>query len=102
MLYEVITDGTILSYQKEDVIRIQKTSSEKQSDGLPGKDPEIPIKPPAKQAEPAPKIKQPAPSDRKALPPKDSKIVLAKPDSSETKGLEFYNPRRPQKYWTSA
>jgi len=95
-------DGTILSYQKEDVIRIQKTSSEKQSDGLPGKDLEIPIKPPAKQAAPAPKIKQPAPSDRKALPPKDSKIVLAKPDSSETKGLEFYNPRRPQKYWTSA
>ena len=95
-------DGAILSYQKEDVIRIQKTSIEKQSDGLPGKDPEIPIKATAKQATPAPEIKQAAPSEKKPLAPKDSKIVLTNPDSSKTKGLEFYNPRRPQKYWTSA
>jgi hypothetical protein len=94
-------DGAILTYQKKDVIRIQKTSTEKQSDSLPGKT-EIPIKATAKQATPAPEIKQPAPSEKKPLASKDSKIVLAKPDSSKTKGLEFYNPRRPQKYWTSA
>ena len=95
-------DGAILSYQKKDVIRIQKTSIEKQPEDLDGKDPEIPIKATAKQATPAPEIKQPASSAKKPLAPKDSKIVLTEPGLSKTKGLEFYNPRRPQKYWTSA
>jgi hypothetical protein len=94
-------EGAILSYEKKDVIRIQKTRVEKQSDVLPGKT-EMPIKATAKQASPAPEIKKPAPSGKKPLAPKESKIVLAKPDTSKTKGLEFYNPRRPQKYWTSA
>jgi hypothetical protein len=94
-------DGAILSYQKKDVIRIEKTRIEKQSESLPVKT-ETPIKATSKQATPAPEIKQPAPSGKKPFAQEDSKIISTKPDSSKTKGLEFYNPRRPQKYWTSA
>jgi hypothetical protein len=95
-------EGAILSYQKEDVIRIEKTGIEKQPESLPGKDPQMPIKTTAKPATSAPEIKQPAPPRKKPFAQKDSKIVSTKPDMAKTKGLQFYNPRRPQKYWTSA
>jgi hypothetical protein len=94
--------GTILSYQKEDVDHIQKTEIEKKPESLPDKDPTVPIKATAKQATSAPEIKQTAPPKKKPLAQKDSKIVSTTPDMGKTKGLEFYNPRRPQKYWTSA
>lgn len=93
--------GAILSYQKEDVDRIQKTEIEKQPELLPDKDPQVPAKAAAKQAQSAPEIKQPAPTQKKPLAQKGSKIVSTTPDTAKTKGLEFYNPRRPQKYWTS-
>ncbi len=93
--------GAILSYQKEDVDRIQKTEFEKQPESLPDQHPQPPMKAVAKQATSTPKIKQPAPPQKKTLAPKDSKTVSATPDMAKTKGLEFYNPRRPQKYWTS-
>jgi hypothetical protein len=83
------------------VIRIEKTRIEKQSENLPDKT-ETPIKTTAKPVTPASEIKQLAPSGKKSLAQKDSKNVSTKPDFSKTKGLEFYNPRRPQKYWTSA
>jgi hypothetical protein len=94
--------GAVLSYQKTDVIRIEKTVIEKQPESLPAKDPEMQIKAAAKQAAPDPKIKIPDPSGKKSSASKNPKIFSKKLDSSETKGLEFYNPRRPQKYWTSA
>ena len=93
--------GAILSYQKKDVIRIEKTGIEKQPESLPGKDPQTPGKTEAKQAPSAPEIKKPAPPGKKPVTQKVSKIVPPKPDMAKTKGLQFYNPRRPQKYWTS-
>ena len=94
-------NGAILSYQKKDVIRIEKTIIEKQIESRPDKI-QTPIKATAKQATAVPEIKQPAPPRKKPLAHKDSKIISKKPDTSKTKGLEFYNPRRPQKYWSSA
>jgi hypothetical protein len=88
-------NGAILSYQKKDVIRIEKIRIEKQTENHPSKI-ETPIKATAKQAAAPSRIKQAAP------PQKKPKIVSKKPAISKTKGLEFYNPRRPQKYWTSA
>ena len=93
--------GAILSYQKKDVTRIEKTGIEKQPESLPGKDPQTPGKTAAKQAPSAPEIKKPAPPGKKPVTQKVSKIVPPKPDMAKTKGLQFYNPRRPQKYWTS-
>jgi hypothetical protein len=94
-------NGAILIYQKKDVIRIEKIRIEKRTESRPDKI-QTPIKATAKQATVAPKIKQPAASQKKPFAQKESKIVSKKPDISKTKGLEFYNPRRPQKYWTSA
>ena len=94
-------DGAILSYQKEDVMRIEKTRIEKQVESIPDKT-QMSIKATAKQATPALDIKQPAAPPKKPLVQKDSKTVSTKPDTAKIKGLEFYNPRRPQKYWTSA
>ena len=95
-------DGAILSYQKKDVIRIEKTIVEKQPESLPDKT-EMPFETTVKQATPAPpEVKQPAPSGKKSSGQEEPQIVSPKSDSSKTKGLEFYNPRRPQKYWTSA
>ncbi len=94
-------NGAILSYQKKDVIRIEKIRIENRTESRPDKI-QTPIKATAKQATAAPEIKQPAAPQKKPLAQKESKIVSKKPDISTTKGLEFYNPRRPQKYWTSA
>ena len=95
-------EGTILSYQKEDVIRIQKTEIEKQPERLPETDPQVPLKAATKQATSTPEIKQPPATEKKPLAQKDSKIVSTAPDMAETKGVQFYNPRRPQKYWTGS
>jgi len=64
-------DGAILSYQKKDVIRIEKTRIEKQSESLPDKT-ETPIKATAKQATADSEIKQLAPSAKKPLAQEDS------------------------------
>jgi hypothetical protein len=89
-------EGTILIYQKKDVDRIEKTEIQKKSEGLPGKDSQMPAQ------KKAPLIKQAATLRKKPLAQKDSIIGATKPDTVKTKGLQFYNPRRPQKYWTSA
>jgi hypothetical protein len=93
--------GTILSYQKKDVDHIQKTEIEKQPESLPDRGPQMPIKASAEKVTSTPEIKQPAATPKKPLDRKNSKIVSTTPDATKTKGLEFYNPRRPQKYWTS-
>jgi hypothetical protein len=95
-------DGAILSYEKKDVIRIEKTRIEKPPESLPDKEPQMPIKAAAKQATSVSKIKKPDPSEKKSSAPKKTKIFSKKLDSSKAEGLQFYNPRRPQKYWTGA
>ena len=94
-------EGTILSYQKKDVIRIEKTRIEKKADNQTDKiqtPNEATVKPSV-----APKVPQPATPEKKPLPQYNvSEAAPKKTEMAETKGLEFYNPRRPQKYWTSA
>ena len=92
-------EGTVLSYQKQDVLRIQQIKTEKKMEP-PSDQIKIPAKP-AGAATQSPNIKSPD-SQLKPSATKDSKTVSAKPSITSTmKGLEFYNPRRPQKYWTS-
>jgi len=92
--------GAILSYQKKDVVRIEKTSIEDPPESADDTA-EMPGEAAAEQTAPAADIKQPAPSVKEPLDQKASQTISQKPDFSKTQGLEFYNPRRPQKYWTS-
>jgi hypothetical protein len=94
-------DGAILSYQKKDVIRIEKTRIEKQTESPSDQD-QAPIEATAKPAKVASEVKQPLASDKKPSVQNESEAISKKPDISAIKGLEFYNPRRPKKYWTSA
>jgi hypothetical protein len=94
-------EGAILSYQKKDVIRIEKTRIEKQPESRSDQA-QLPIEAAAKTGVDAPKAIQPLASDKKPSAQSKSTAILKNPDISATKGLEFYNPRRPQKYWTSA
>ena len=94
-------EGTIITYQKTDVLRIQKIKSKKKVEP-PSDQIKTSAKPAAQAATRSPDIKPPV-SQPKPPAAKDSKAVSIKPTgASKTKGLEFYNPRRPQKYWTSS
>lgn len=95
-------EGTILSYQKKDVERIEKTRIKKQSESRPEKDSQMPDKAAGKMAAPSAEIKPAITPQKKPLAQKDSAIGATKPDTAKNGGLQFYNPRRPQKYWTSA
>lgn len=113
-------EGTVLSYQKKDVLRIQEIRTLKKTPpAKPIKTPEKPVAETAKKTLPAKPIKtseQPVTgavtptADIKASgskpKPDEKKHLTASPvqptSVSNVKGLEFYNPRRPQKYWTSA
>jgi hypothetical protein len=95
-------EGTILIYQKKDVERIEKTENKKQSERLPGREPQMSVKAAEKQATSSAEKKQTAISRKKPPAQKDFRIGAAKPDTAKNRGLQFYNPRRPQKYWTSA
>lgn len=68
--------GYVIDYRKSDVLRILRTT------------------PP----EPAPKPKSKPAVVKKSVPNQRAKPNSPQP---ETGGLEFYDPRRPQKYWTS-
>jgi hypothetical protein len=94
-------EGTVISYQKKDVLRIQKIRTEKNIE-TGSKLKLSPAKPAARQNKPGPDAKSPA-AEKKSINTKGSKPVTVKSISSpKTNGLEFYNPRRPDKYWTSA
>ena len=92
--------GAILSYQRKDVIRIEKTRTEKQPESSFGQT-QAPIEAAAKTGVEIPKAIKPLASDKNPSMQSESAAILKTPDTSATKGLEFYNPRRPQKYWTS-
>ena len=88
-------DNSILTYQKNDVLRIEKIQIEKKIE-KPQKKKHV--LPPAQTASvPA---KQP-PGVKQAAPQKKLQKLTNRDGGTETKGLVFYNPRRPQKYWTS-
>lgn len=91
--------GAILSYQKKDVLHIEKTKSE-QIEPAPDQ-PKSSANAAASTATGSAEIK-PSVSRRQPLPGKELKAVSNITGDASTKGLEFYNPRRPQKYWVSA
>jgi hypothetical protein len=86
-------NGTTLTYQKNDVLRIEKIKTDEESEQPLDNSGALPQTTPA-PAEGPPGAKQ-AGSENKF------KIHTIKDGGIKTKGLEFYNPRRPQKYWTS-
>lgn len=92
--------GLILTYQKNDVLRIEKVISKKELE-KPDQTKEAAIKPTSKVAEssaatnPSTPAKPSAPQKEPQSPPGDS-------GGSKSAGLEFYNPRRPHKYRTGA
>ncbi|MBW2427537.1 MAG: hypothetical protein JRF56_01160 [Deltaproteobacteria bacterium] len=71
--------GWVLTYQKSDVLRILKSRSSKPA------------------TEPA--IKDPK-KDQVKIPPRPAGGITKQIDPKKTKGLTFYDPRRPYKYWT--
>ena len=88
-------EDMVISYQKKDVLRIQKIRTEKKIETSPEPKPSA-VKPTTRQKEPAPA------AEKTPTKPKDSKPVAVKSiGSPKTNGLEFYNPRRLNKYWTS-
>ena len=86
--------GLVLTYQKSDVDRIEKIEIEKPP--LKNQDP---LEPAEEVAKHSPGVGQPA-TIRKAVPQRKSQDLASNADSFKTTGLEFYNPRRPYKYWT--
>jgi hypothetical protein len=94
-------EGTVLSYQKKDVLRIQQIRTEEKEP--PAEAEKTSEQPPAAVPTPSADVKTPADTEPKPTDKKDLEALPVQPTGvSETKGLEFYNPRRPQKYWTSA
>ena len=86
-------NGTVLTYQKKDVLRIEKIKIEEEIEKPSDKSRSLP------QATPVP-VKQ-TPGDIRPAFEKTLKSQTNKDDGTKSTGLKFYNPRRPQKYWTS-
>jgi len=86
--------GLVLTYQKNDVLRIEKIENEKPP--LKNQDSSKTASGPARQP---PGIKQSSPL-KKAVLKKKLKSPANNAGSLKDMGLEFYNPRRPYKYWT--
>jgi hypothetical protein len=95
--------GAILTYQKNDVLRIEKTRTQKESENS-SQTKEAELKPTSQVAAPLVEINSPE-TEKTSAPGNESQPSSKSPQGSEslkTSGLEFYNPRRPHKYWTSA
>lgn len=95
--------GAILSYQKNDVLRIEKITTKKEAEN-PSQTKEAELKPALPVAEKRAEIN--SPEIKKTSAPNSESHPSPKPaqgsESLKSSGLEFYNPRRPHKYWTSA
>ena len=87
-------NGSILTYQKKDVLRIEKIKIDKEFE-KPSENSQ-----PVSQTAPAP-AKTPSEASQ---PKPEKKLQNLTPNKhhSKTGELQFYNPRRPRKYWTSA
>lgn len=90
--------GSILTYQKNDVLRIEKTKIEEEFEEPSPKN-RTPSKTALGRAKQSPKIKQLSP-EKQAASKRQLQSHADNGGSLKTKGLEFYNPRRPNKYWT--
>lgn len=89
--------GLVLTYQKNDVLRIEKTETETEKSSPKS---EASLKTTASGvAKHSAGIQQPS-SIKNAAPEKKLKSAANNAGSFKTTGLEFYNPRRPHKYWT--
>jgi hypothetical protein len=86
--------GLVLTYQKNDVLRIEKIEPEKSSPKN-----EASSKTASGPAGQPPGTKQPS-SLKKAVLKKKLQSPANNAGSLKATGLEFYNPRRPYKYWT--
>jgi hypothetical protein len=94
-------EGIVINYQWKDVARIQKIRTEKKVEPPSDKE-KTPAKPAVKEAMPPHEGSSPA-SEPKLSAKEELKTVSIKPTGAPpAKGLEFYNPRRPLKYWASA
>jgi hypothetical protein len=91
--------GSILTYQKNDVLRIEKTEI-KRAPEKPDQTKEVGLRPTSQAAEQSVESNPSAPNQTSARK-KESQPPPGASESLKTKGLEFYNPRRPHKYWTS-
>lgn len=87
--------GLILTYQKDDVLRIEKIEIEKTSPQN-----QASSKTASALDRQSPEIKQSS-SKKKAAPKKELQNHANNAGNLKTMGLEFYNPRRPHKYYTS-
>jgi hypothetical protein len=86
-------NGSILTYQKNDVLRVEKIKIDKEF--------EKPIK---KSSAPSQTSSTPAkhpPGIKQAAPEKKLQKLTNIDGGIKTKGFKFYSPRRSQKYWTS-
>jgi len=92
--------GSILTYQKNDVLRIEKTKIKTELE-KPSQAKEVGLKPTSQAAEQSVES-NPSASKKTSAPEKEAQPSPDDSESLKTKGLEFYNPRRPHKYWTSA
>jgi hypothetical protein len=92
--------GAILTYQKNDVLRIDKTRTKNTSE-KPAQSQEVASKPPSQGAAESVEMNPPTTKEANALQ-KEAPPSPAGSGGLNAKGLEFYNPRRPHKYWTSA
>ena len=84
-------NGSILTYQKKDVLRIEKIKVDEELK-----------KPVKKSLAPTPIPAKQPPAVKQAATGKELQKLTNKDSNFKTKGSEFYNPRRPKKYWTSA
>lgn len=92
--------GLILTYQKNDVLRIEKIITKKEVE-QPSQTKEVALKPALKTAGQPPET-IPSTAEKTAALNKESQTSPDDSKNLKTKGVEFYNPRRPHKYWTSA
>lgn len=93
-------EGTILSYQKMDVLRIEKIKIEKTVEP-PAAQIKPPPKPAAKSARQPIESKPPVSRPKPVIRNKSKSVANKNTSASHSLVLEFYNPRRPYKYWTS-
>ncbi len=87
-------NGSILTYQKNDVLRIEKIKIDKEF--------EKPLKKSRTQSQTISTPAQQPPGIKQAAPEKKLQKLTNIDGGIKTKSFKFYNPRRSQKYWTSA
>jgi hypothetical protein len=89
--------GAVLVYLKSDVSHIEKVLP---PEPLPESPPDAPPADVAVRSAPPPPAPHPPPAMPDAPPPRTPPAFPSGPPKPES-GLAFYDPRRPQKYWSS-